>query len=260
MKLNPRLCVSIILDGQGKANKKPVKKTAEGPAAAPGLSRAAIRGKIEPLIGAARRRILGKKEMDPSMSALGPSRPDKSSPEFHRKSYQLFAPFMDRGRFGSMLLLLRQKDIADASARRRAGLDVVDVFSIGTDPTDPQTLHIHALRSGDETVVLEHTYMYWAQLVTLRDCLERRYQLRIPGLNRPQKENGLLACVELDGAHMAKLPDRYVTWTFQLKARGKHRCPEETGSAPADCVVTLGELGGVCCPYCLAEELDLNLD
>lgn len=185
---------------------------------------------------------------------------DKSGAGFHRKSYRLLSEFMDRSRYGSMLLLLRQKAIADASARRRAGLDVVDIFSAGTDPADPQILHIHSLHGGDETVTLEHTYMYWAQLVTLRDVLERRYGLRIGGLNLPQKENGLLACVELAGAHMAKLPDRYVTWTFRLKARGKHRCPEETGGAPAECVVSLGELGGVGCPYCLAEELNLNLE
>ena len=137
---------------------------------------------------------------------------------------------MDKGAFGSMMLLLRQKNIADALARRRAGLDVVDVFSIGPDPADPQILHLHTLRKGDRTIVLEHTYMYWAQLVTLQDFLEAEYGLRIPGLNLPQKENGLLACVELDGTHMAKLPDRYVTWTFRLKTRGKHRCPEETGA------------------------------
>ena len=57
---------------------------------------------------------------------------------------------------------------------------------------------------------------------------------------------------------MAKLPERYVTWIFKLKPRGKHRCPEETGHDPANTVVSLGELGGVACPYCLAEELNLN--
>ena len=195
-----------------------------------------------------------------NVNALHSRQADKSSAEFHRKSYRFFAEFMDRSRFGSIMLLLRQKDIADASARRRAGLDVVDIFSIGTDPADPQTLHIHTLHSGDHTVVLDHTYMYWAQLVTLRDFLERHYGLRIDGLNLPQKENGLLACVELSGAHMAKLNDRFVTWTFRIKARGKHRCPEETGGAPAESVVALGELGGVACPYCLAEELNLNLE
>lgn len=194
------------------------------------------------------------------MSAFFAGPVDKSTEAYHRKSYRFFAPFMDQSRYGSMMLLLRQKDIADASARRRAGLDLVDVFSIGTDEADPQILHIHTLHRGDRTVTLEHTYMYWAQLVTLRDFLEEEYGLRISGLNLPQKENGLLACVELDGAHMAKLRDRYVTWTFRLKTRGKHRCPEETEHERADCVVSLGELGGVACPYCLAEELNLNLD
>ena len=183
---------------------------------------------------------------------------DKSSEGFHRRSYDLLREFMDKDRYGSLMLLLRQKNIADSSARRRAGLDVVDVFSIGTDPADPQILHLHSLHKGDKTVVLEHTYMYWAQLITLRDFLEESYGLRMSGMNRSKKENGLLACVELDGAHMCPLPDRYVTWTFRLKARGKHRCPEETGASPANTVVSLGELGGVACPYCLAEELNLN--
>lgn len=193
------------------------------------------------------------------MFSINPSRADKSSPEFHRQSYQLLGEFMDKGRYGSMMLLLREKDIPDATARRRAGLDIVDIFSIGTDPADPQTLHLHSLRQGDQTVVLEHTYMYWAQLVTLSEFLEERYGLKIPRLSYPKKENGLLSCVELDGAHMAKLPGRYLTWTFRLKKRGKHRCPEETAAHPADTVVSLGELGGIACPYCLAEELNLNL-
>lgn len=187
------------------------------------------------------------------------SRADKSSPEFHRRSYQLLREFMDKAQYGSMLLLLREKDIPDATARRRAGLDIVDIFSIGTDPADPQILHLHSLHRGDKTVVLEHTYMYWAQLVTLSEFLEAEYGLTIPKLSYPKKENGLLSCVELDGAHMAKLPDRYITWTFRLKKRGKHRCPEETAAQPADTVVSLGELGGIACPYCLAEELNLNL-
>ncbi len=173
-------------------------------------------------------------------------------------AYRQLSPFMDRARYGSMMLLLRQKNIADASARRRAGLDVVDIFSIGTHPLDPQTLLIHSLHCGDETVSLEHTYMYWAQIVTLNDFLQAHYDLRIPGTNRPQKENGLLACVELDGCHTVSLRDRYVVWTFRLIARGKHRCSEETASAPVDGVVSLGELGGIACPYCLAEELNLN--
>lgn len=187
------------------------------------------------------------------------SRADKSSPEFHKQSYQLLREFMDKAQFGSMLLLLREKNIPDATARRRAGLDIVDIFSIGTDPADPQILHLHSLHRGDKTVVLEHTYMYWAQLVTLSEFLEAEYSLKIPKLSYPKKENGLLSCVELDGAHMAKLPGRYITWTFRLKKRGKHRCPEETAAQPADTVVSLGELGGIACPYCLAEELNLNL-
>lgn len=183
---------------------------------------------------------------------------NKSSADFHRRSYDLLREFMDRSRFGSMMLVLRQKDIADSTARRRAGLNLVDIFSIGTDPADPQILHLHSLRKGDKTVVLEHTYMYWAQLVTLRDFLAEQYQLEIDHLNRSKKENGLLACVELDGAHMTPLPDRYVIWTFRLKKRGQHRCPEETAAAPAETVVQLGELGGVACPYCLGEALNLN--
>lgn len=184
---------------------------------------------------------------------------DKSSSEFHRRSYQLLSPFMDREKYGSMLLLLRQKDIADASARRRAGLDVIDIISVGTDPADPQILHLYSQEKGARIYQLEHTYMYWAQLVTLRDFVEQEYGLRIPGLNRSKKENGLLACVELDGAHMAPLQDRYVTWTFRLKKRGKHRCPEETASQSTETVVSLGELGGVGCAYCLGEELMLNI-
>ena len=193
------------------------------------------------------------------MFSTNPNKVDKSSPEFHRQSYQLLRAFMDKGQYGSMMLLLREKDIPDATARRRAGLDIVDIFSIGTNPTDPQTLHIHSLHKGDKTVVLEHTYMYWAQLVTLSEFLEEHYGLNIPKLSYPKKENGLLSCVELDGAHMAKLPGRYLTWTFRLKKRGRHRCPEETAAHPADTVVSLGELGGIACPYCLAEELNLNL-
>lgn len=184
---------------------------------------------------------------------------DKSSAEFHQRSYRLFAPYMDRTQFGTMMLVLRQKPIADVAARRRAGLDIVDIFSIGTDPADPQILHSHSLHRGDRTVELEHTYMYWAQIVTLKDLVEDEYGLVIPHMNRPQKENGLLACVELDGCHMAPLTDRYIIWTFRLKARGQHRCPEETGNAPTDTVVALGDYGGIACPYCLAEELNINL-
>ena len=54
------------------------------------------------------------------MSAMSSNKINKSSAEFHRRSYQLFAPYMDSRNYGSMMLLLRQKDIADASARRRA--------------------------------------------------------------------------------------------------------------------------------------------
>ena len=183
---------------------------------------------------------------------------NKSGSDFHRKTYQLFREFMDKSRYGSMMLLLRQKDIADSSARRRAGLDIVDIISIGTTPADPQILHLHSLRRGDKTVALKHTYMYWSQLHTLREFLREEYSITIPGVNLPQKENGYLASVELTGAHMCPLPDRYVTWTFRLKTRGKHRCPEETSTAPANTVVQLGELGGVACPYCIAEQLNLN--
>ncbi len=175
-------------------------------------------------------------------------------------AYQLLSPFMNRHRYGTMMLVLRQKNLADPAARRRAGLDIVDIFSIGTAPGDPQTLRIHTLHSGDHTVVLEHTYMYWAQLMTLNDFLFSRYHLRIPGINLSQKENGLLTCVELTGGHMMPLPDRYTVWTLRLRPRGKHRCPEETLSAPADTVVSLGELDTVACPYCLAQELNLNYE
>ena len=89
--------------------------------------------------------------------------------------------------------------------------------------------------------------------------MEVLFGLVIPHMNRPQKENGLLACVELDGCHMAPLTDRYIIWTFRLKARGQHRCPEETGNAPADTVVALGDYDGIACPYCLAEKLNINL-
>jgi hypothetical protein len=193
------------------------------------------------------------------MSAMMPSRPEKHTPEFHRRSYRLLSEYMDRSRYGSMMLLLRERKLADPTARRRAGLDIVDVFSIGVDPKDPQLLHLHSRGRGDRTIALEHTYMYWAQLVTLKDFLEEEYRIRIPGMNASQKENGLLASVELSGAHMAKLNDGYVTWTFRLKSRGQHRCPEETLTAPADTVVSLGELGGVACAYCLPEQLNLNL-
>ena len=195
------------------------------------------------------------------MNTLHSRQADKSSAEFHRKSYQFFSEFMDRSRFGSIMLLLRQKDIADASARRRAGLDVVDIFSIGTDPADPQTLHIHTLHSGDHTVVLDHTYMYWAQLVTLRDFLERHYGLRIAGTQpAPEGKRPAGLCGALRSPYgEAERPVRDLA-TFRIKARGKHRCPEETGGAPAESVVALGELGGVACPYCLAEELNLNLE
>ena len=186
-------------------------------------------------------------------------RQDKSSPEFHRRSYRLLAPFMDGSRYGSMMLVLREKNLPDATARRRNGLDIVDIFSIGCDPADPQTLRLHTLHRGDDTIVLEHTYMYWAQLVTLNEVLSREYFIAVPYVNRPKKENGYLACVELDGGHMARLPDRYVIWTFRLKSRGKHRCPEETAAQSADTVVQLGELGDVACPYCLGEKLNLNL-
>ena len=109
---------------------------------------------------------------------------NKSSAEFHRRSYALLREFMDKERYGSMMLLLRQKNIADSTARRRAGLDIIDIFSIGVDPADPQILHIRALKSGDKTVVLEQTDMYWAQIVTLRDFLEDKYCLEIGHLNR----------------------------------------------------------------------------
>lgn len=194
------------------------------------------------------------------MCAFSSPQTDKSSPLFHQKSYRLFSEFMDAEHYGSMMLVLRQKNIADPAARRRAGLELVDIFSIGPDPASPQVLRIRSLRRGERRVELEHTYMYWTQLTTLNEFLNEQYQRPVPHVHRSKRENGLLACVELDGCHMAPLPDRYVVWTFRLKARVRHRCPEETPGAPARGVVSLGELGGAACPYCLAEKLNIDLE
>lgn len=193
------------------------------------------------------------------MCAPSPSRTDKSAPEYHQKTYRQIAPFLDASRYGTVLFLLRWKEIADAAARRRAGLDLIDIYACGPDAQDPQLLHIHALHSEDRTIQLKHTYMAWSQVLTLTEALEQDYALTVPYIHRPKNENGLLACLELDGAHMVPLGGGYVTWTFKLKQRTQHRCPEETGIHPIQAVVSLGELGGSACAYCLADKLNINL-
>ncbi len=182
------------------------------------------------------------------MCAFPSSVVDKSTTEYHNKTYQLLAPFLDQSHYGTVLFLLRWKDIADAAARRKAGLDLIDIYACGPDPQDPQRIHIHALHSEDRIIVLPHTYMAWSQALTLVEALHHDYSLTIPYLHRSKKENGMLACLELDGAHMVPLGNGYVTWTFQLKSRSKHRCSEETATAPVQAVVSLGDLGGSACP------------
>ncbi len=184
---------------------------------------------------------------------------DKTTPDYHKRTYQLLAPFLDASQYGVVLFLLRWQDIADAAARRKAGLDLIDIYACGADPKDPQRLHIHALRSEDRTIQLSHTYMDWSLALTVVDAVHHDYSLTIPFLHRSKNENGLLACLELDGAHMVSLGDGYVTWTFQLKRRSKHRCPEETETNPIQAVVSLGDLGGSACAYCLADKLNINL-
>ncbi len=186
--------------------------------------------------------------------------PDRSSMIYHLRTYQTFAPFMDRSRYGTMMLVLREKDLPLASSRIKAGMDLVDIFSAGIDPDNAQLLHIHTLHKGDITVNLTHTYQYWAQPATLREFLQSSYGLRIPRLGNAKKENGLLTCIELDGNHECYLPGRYVIRTFQLRNSDIHRCPEATPSAPATGFVPTAEhRRDSACPYCIAEKLLINL-
>ncbi len=185
---------------------------------------------------------------------------DKSSPAYHLKSYQLFRPFMDLNRWGTMMLVLRERDIPIAAARLKAGMDIVDIFSAGPSPESAQVLNIRTLRKGDFSRVLTHTYQYLAQPAELREFLREHYRLSIPKLSHSKKENGLLTCMELDGNHECYLPDRYVIRTFKLFPREYHRCPEETAANPADAVVATAEhKKDSACAYCLAEKLNLNL-
>ncbi len=185
---------------------------------------------------------------------------DKSSPAYHLKSYQLFRPFMDLTRYGTMMLVLRERDIPIAAARLKAGMDIVDIFATGPSPENTQILNIHTLRKGDHTVELTHTYHYWAQPAELREFLKEQYHLSVPKLSHSKKENGLLTCVELDGNHECYLPNRYVIRTFKLFPRESHRCPEETAANAANTVVATGEhKKNSACAYCLAEKLNLNL-
>ncbi len=189
-----------------------------------------------------------------------PNRVDKSSMAYHLESYQTFAPFMDRSKYGTMMLVLREKNIPVASSRIRAGMDIVDIFSVGTDPDNNQRLHIHTLHRGDHIVDLTHTYHDWAQPATLREFLLEQYGLRIPRLSNSKKENGLLTCIELDGNHECYLPDRYVIRTFRLYPAQVHRCPEETPVSPATGFIATAEhKKDSACPYCIAEKLNINL-
>ena len=176
------------------------------------------------------------------------------------KSYRIFHEFMDRSRYGTMMLVLREKDIPLAAARIKAGMDLIDIFSVGLDPDNAQRLRIHTLRKGDHTVELTHTYQYWAQPATLREFLKEQYGLHIPKLDFSKKENGLLTCIELDGNHECYLPDRYVIRTFRLQSRDYHRCPEETAMSAISAVVPTAEhRKDSVCPYCITEKLNLNL-
>ena len=185
---------------------------------------------------------------------------DKSSPAYHLKSYQMFAPFMNLSRYGTMMLVLRERDIPIASARLKAGMDLVDIFAAGPSPENTQILNIHTLHKGDHTVELTHTYQYWAQPAELREFLKEAYDLSIPKLSHSKKENGLLTCMELDGNHECYLPNRYVIRTFKLFPREYHRCPEETTASPAGTVVATAEhKKNSACAYCLAGKLNINL-
>jgi hypothetical protein len=185
---------------------------------------------------------------------------DKSSPAYHLKSYTLFQPFMDLTRYGTMMLVLRERDIPIAAARLKAGMDIVDIFSVGLTPGNSQELQIHTLHKGNHVIPLTHTYQYWAQPAELRAFLKKTYGLSIPKLSHSKKENGLLTCIELDGNHECYLPGRYVIRTFQLLPREYHRCPEENAVNSISAVVATAEhKKNTACAYCLAEELNLNL-
>lgn len=185
---------------------------------------------------------------------------DKSTAAYHRKTYQLLAPFMNREKYGTMMLVLREKDIPLAASRLKAGMDIVDIFSAGVDPDNSQLLHIHTLHKGDRTLELTHTYQYWAQPATLRELLAEEYGLKIPKLSHAKKENGLLTCIELDGNHECYLPGRYVVRTFRLLPSQTHHCPEETPAALATGFVPTAEhKKDSACPYCIAEKLNINL-
>lgn len=185
---------------------------------------------------------------------------DKSSMIYHIRSYQTFAPFMDRVKYGTMMLVLREKDIPLAANRIKAGMDIVDIFSAGVDPSNSQLLHIHTLNKGDHDVELTHTYQYWAQPATLREFLMEQYDLKIPRLNNSKKENGLLTCIELDGYHDCYLPDRYVIRTFRLFNSDVHQCPEDNPADPATGFIATAEhKKNSACPYCIAEKLNINL-
>lgn len=193
-------------------------------------------------------------------SAMYQSSTNKSSPAYHLKSYALFQPFMDLSRYGTLMLVLREKDIPIASARIKAGMDIVDIFATGPSPENSQILNLHTLHKGDHAILLDHTYQYWAQPAELRAFLKEQYGLSVPKLSHSKKENGLLTCMELDGNHECYLPGRYVVRTFKLFPRQYHRCPEETAASPVPAVVFTSEhKKNSACPYCLAEELNLNL-
>lgn len=184
----------------------------------------------------------------------------KSTPTYHRRSYEVFQPFMDTDQFGSMMLLLRERNISSAYDRQQAGADVVDIISCGIHNGDYQTLRVHSREKGDLIVPLKHTYNYWAQIITLNEFLQREYGLQVPKLNWPKKENGLLTCIELDDNHECFLRDRYIVRTFKLRKRNTHKCPEETAATPVNATVaTLEHRKGVACAYCLAETLNINL-
>ena len=184
----------------------------------------------------------------------------RSTPAYHRRSYTTFQPYMDVEQFGSMMLLLRERNIGSAYDRHQAGADVVDIISCGIHNGDYQTLRIHSREKGDHFFPLKHTYSFWAQIVTLNEFLQQEYGMQVPRLNWPKKENGLLTCIELDDNHECFLKDRYIVRTFKLRKRNTHKCPEETSLAPVNSTVaTLEHRKGAACAYCLAEALNINV-
>ncbi len=186
--------------------------------------------------------------------------PVRSGLSYHLRTYQNLAPFMDTSRYGTLMLVLRERDIPLAASRIKAGMDIVDIFACGVDPSNSQVLLIHTLHKGDHRIELTHTYQYWAQPSTLREFLYDQYQLHIPRLNNSKKENGLLTCIELDGNHDCYLPNRYVIRTFRLFNNANHRCPEATPSSPATGYIFISEhKHESVCPYCIADKLNINL-